>query len=209
MNPRSFTRRAHGFTLLEILVAVLIFAVIGVLAMTGYNDLLKNSSSVDKSATRVHAVQTAMTRMSRDFSSLEPRPVREPLGGEMDGALRADNRSQDQVVELTHSSWSNPAGIARSTLQRVAYRLDDDKLRRDYWVVLDRTPNEEPVSVVMLDKVKSFKLRYLDLNHNWQEQWPAAGNSSPDAKWVLPIGVEITLELEDWGKLVRIIEVPG
>lgn len=200
---------SHGFTLLEILVAMMIFAVIGMLAMGGYNQLLKQSDRVAKNGARVHAVQTALTRLGRDFGSIEPRPVRAALGDGLDAALRADNRSQEELVELTHSGWTNPAGVARPTLQRVAYRLQDNKLLRDYWLVLDRTLNEAPVSVVLLDQVKSVKLRYLDQNRGWHDEWPAAGNSTPAAKYMLPIAVEVTLELDDWGKLVRLVEVPG
>jgi general secretion pathway protein J len=94
-------------------------------------------------------------------------------------------------------------------LQRVQYRLQDGKLRRDYWVVLDRTLNAEPQSTVLIDKVKSVSLRYMDQNLGWHEQWPPLGASGPDVARMLPIAVEITVELEDWGKIVRLVEVAG
>lgn len=205
--PRRAPQR--GFTLLEILIAVAIFTVIGILAMTGYNELTKQSERVETGAARVRAVQAAMMRMSQDFASLEPRPVREPLGDQVDGALRADDRSQDELVELTHSGWSNPAGVQRPTLQRVAYRLQENRLRRDYWVVLDRTLNEQPVSVVLLEKVKSVRLRYMSSQRAWQEEWPPRGYSASDVKTLRPVAVEIVMELEDWGEIRRVIEVPG
>ena len=100
--------------------------------------------------------------------------------------------------------------MPRSTLQRVAYRLENNKLQRDYWVVLDRTLTAEPTSAVLLDKVRSVSLAL----HGRQ---PAAGTSSgrrsatpaPDASRLRPIAVEITLELEDWGKIMRLVEVAG
>jgi general secretion pathway protein J len=208
-SPAPRALRQRGFTLLEILVAVAIFVVIGVLAMTGYNELTQQSARVETGAARVRAVQAAMMRMSQDFASLEPRPVREPLGETIDGALRADDRLKDELVELTHSGWSNPAGVPRPTLQRVAYRLQENQLRRDYWVVLDRTLNEQPISVVLLDKVKSVRLRYLSANRSWQEEWPPLGYSAPDAKTLRPVAVEIVMDLEDWGEIRRVIEVPG
>jgi general secretion pathway protein J len=199
----------RGFTLLEVLVAVAIFTVVGILAMTGYNELSDQSSRVETGAARVRAVQSAVMRMSQDFASLEPRPIREPLGDSIEGALRADDRSQNELVELTHSGWSNPAGVPRPTLQRVAYRLQENELWRDYWVVLDRTQSEEPVSVVLLDKVKSISFRYMSSTRAWQDEWPPLGSNTPDTKRMRPIAVEITLELEDWGEIRRIIEVPG
>jgi general secretion pathway protein J len=207
--PLRCVSGSRGFTLLEILVAVFIFAIIGVLAMSGYNELVTQSSRVETSAARVRAVQTAMMRISQDFSSLEPRPIRQPQSDTLDAALRADDRQESELVELTRSGWSNPAGVARPTLQRVAYRLEDDRLSRDYWVMLDRTLDQQPVSVVLLNRVKGVTFRYMDANRSWQQQWPPLGYSDSDASSLRPIAVEVTLDLEDWGEIKRLIEVPG
>ena len=147
--------------------------------------------------------------MVQDFSTLEPRPVREPLGESYQPALRSDARSQ-LLAELTHSGWSNPAGLPRSTLQRVAYRIDEEgRLRRDHWYVLDRTLGGEPVSRVLVERVEGLTFRFMDNNGRWHEQWPPLGYSAPDAQRVRPIAVEIALELEDWGEIKRLVEVPG
>jgi general secretion pathway protein J len=201
-------RHVAGFTLLEVLVAVAVFVIVGTMAMGGYNELITQSDRVEVNAARIRAVQSAIMRVSQDFATLEPRPVREPLGEELDAALRA-SKDTEQLVEFTHSSWSNPAGVPRPTLQRVAYRLQDNKLRREYWNVLDRTMTDEPVSVVLLDRVKSITLRFMGSDRDWKEQWPPLGYSGRDAKLVRPLAVEITLELEDWGKITRVIEVAG
>jgi general secretion pathway protein J len=193
---------------MEVLVAVAIFVIVGALAMGGYNQLAKQSDIVETSAKRTRAVQRTVQRLVQDFSTLEPRPVREPIGDAYEPALRADARSQ-QLVELTHSGWANPAGVSRATLQRVAWRIENNQLRRDYWVVLDRTLTSEPVSTVMLDRVRSIALRFMDANRSWHEQWPPAGYSAPDLARVRPIAVEIRLDLEDWGEIVRLVEVAG
>jgi general secretion pathway protein J len=201
-------RAVAGFTLLEVLVAVAIFSILAVIAMGGYNEMVKQSDIASAGAKRTRDIQAAMQRLNIDFSSLEPRPVREPLGDSVLPALRADNRTQ-ALVELTHSGWSNPAGVPRSTLQRVAYRLENDKLLREYWLVLDRTMTSEPESAVLLDGVKRMQLRFLDGNRTWHEQWPPLGYSAPDMTRLRPIAVEITMELNDWGEIKRLVEVPG
>ncbi len=200
--------RAEGFTLLEVLIAVAIFVVVGALAMGGYNELIKQSDIVERSNVRSRQVQSGMQRIAQDFATLEPRPVREPLGESFQPALRADARTE-QLAEFTHSSWSNPVGLPRSTLQRVMYRIDGKKLRREYWYVLDRTMAGEPASAVLIDKVERASLRFLDNNRRWHEQWPPLGYSAPDVLRLRPIAVEVTLELEDWGEIKRLIEVAG
>ena len=200
--------RARGFTLLEVLIAVAIFVIVGALAMGGYNELVKQSDIVEASNKRSRQVQSAIQRLVQDFATLEPRPVREPLGESFRPALRADARSEE-LAELTHSGWSNPAGMPRSTLQRVIYRVEDKKLVREYWYVLDRTMSGEPASAVVLNDVERATFRFLDNNRRWHEQWPPIGYSAPDVLRVRPIAVEITLELEDWGEIKRLVEVAG
>ncbi len=209
LRPRhSRIPAQHGFTLLEVLVAVVVLGIISVLAYGGYNQLVQQSDILERSAGRTRAIQSTMQRMTEDFAMLEPRPIREPLGESLEPALRSGG-GLDTLADLTRSGWTNPAGISRSTLQRVTYRLDDNKLRRAYWSALDRTLTGEPTSAVLLDKVRTVSFRFMDQNQGWHDQWPPLGYSGPDAPRLRPIAVEITLELEDWGKLVRLVEVAG
>ena len=63
--------------------------------------------------------------------------------------------------------------------------------------------------------MKAVTLRYLDVNRQWQEQWPPAtstvliGQSQEQNLRQRPLAVEITLDTEDWGQVVRIVEIAG
>jgi general secretion pathway protein J len=201
--------RARGFTLLEVLVAVFIFSIVALLAYGGYNQLARQSDIVESNASRTRMIQAAVQRIAEDFEMIEPRPVREPLGESVEPALRSDTRSAETLIDLTRSGWSNPAGVPRSTLQRVTYRLQENKLQRAYWNALDRTMSAEPTVATLVDHVRTVGFRFMDQNQTWHDQWPPLGYSGPDAARVRPIAVEITLDLEDWGKLVRLVEVAG
>ena len=67
--------RARGFTLVEVLVAIFIFAIVAALAYGGYNQLTRQDEIVDKNAGRTRAIQSAVQRMAEDFEMIEPRPV--------------------------------------------------------------------------------------------------------------------------------------
>ena len=117
------------------------------------------------------------------------------------------------IVALTRDGWSNPSGLQRPGLQRVAYFLENGTLRREYWNVLDPTLASTTVKRDLLKHVKTVTVRYLDVNHKWQDQWPPASGavcgSEEQSLRQRPIAVEITLDTEDWGKIVRIIEIAG
>src|SRR6267154_1770855 len=137
MQPAT-RETSDGFTLLELLVAIAIFAIVGILAMSGYNQLVRQREHAADTMARIRAVQRTVVRLTQDFGQLEPRPIRDATAATVQPAL-SFNTTGAYVVEFTRSGWTNPAGINRSTLQRVGYRLVDGKLYRDYWTVLDRT----------------------------------------------------------------------
>jgi general secretion pathway protein J len=204
---RSTRCSMSGFTLVEVLIAMAILAVIGILAMGGYNELSSQTERTREGMRRVRALQMTVLKLAQDFEQLEPRSIREPLGANVQPCLLADGRGE-YLVQLTRAGWTNPAGIQRPTLQRLGYRLEKDKLIRAHWPVLDRTLATVPIDVTLIDKVRSLKFRFMDIQRAWHDEWPIAGavSTTPDER---PLAVEITLELEDWGSIVRIVEVSG
>lgn len=204
-------KTVRGFTLVELLVALFITAIVATLGYSAINQAVNHRGIVKEHQDRLIAVQATMRMFVQDFAQLAPRPVREQLGEGYQPALSSDLRS-GALVSLTRGGWANPAGVQRSNLQRVRYVFENNKLRREYWTVLDATLDPAPRRRELLDRVKAVSFRYMDDGHNWRDQWPPAVlTTTPtpkDLRW-RPIAVEVTLELEDWGKLTRIIEVAG
>ena len=200
--------RTGGFTLLELLVAMAIFAILGTLALTGYTELQKQSEYAEQRLARTRDVQRAVQIICQDLGQVEPRPVRQPLGEGWLPALMA-GESVESRIEFTRAGWSNTAGLERPTLQRVAYRVDQDGLWRDHWPVLDRTIAQEPVRHKLLGNVQGVRFRFLTPAGEWVERWPATeGRTDADAR-LRPAAIEVTLDLEDWGEIRRIVEVAG
>jgi len=201
---------SRGFTLIELMVAVFITAILLSMGYGAVNQALSDREALNARQERLLAVQTAMRLLTQDFTQLTPRPVRQSIG---DGWLPAiiGAPGTNSIVTLTRAGWANPAGIQRPALQRVTYILENGALRREHWPVLDATLTTTTVRRELLDKVKSMTLRYMDNSFQWRDQWPQqalAGDATSNLR-LRPIAVEVTLELEDWGKLVRLIEVAG
>ena len=116
------------------------------------------------------------------------------------------------VVALTRAGWANPAGLQRPGLQRVAYFLENGTLRREYWNVLD------PTLASTTDQARSAHAREelhapLPRCESQLAAAVAADHQLPGLRIAgagaaqRPLAVEITIDTEDWGKIVRIIEI--
>lgn len=208
------SRRARGFTLLELLVALFIAALIFAMGYGAIQQGLNSHETLKAQQAHLLELQTAVRLLEQDFAQLAPRPVRQAVGSEpAQPALQGGVPGTQPIVALTRDGWANPAGLQRPGLQRVAYFLENGTLRREYWNVLDPTLASTTARRDLLTHVKTFSLRYLDVNRQWQEQWPPAtstvmiGSSLELMLRERPLAVEITLDTEDWGKIVRIIEI--
>ncbi len=206
-------RRQRGFTLIELAVAILIVAVIAALGYGTISQAAKSHEMLKDQQTQLLNLQNTVRILEQDFIQAAPRPVRQAVGDDPPQLAFAGAPPGTQpVVALTRDGWSNPAGLQRPGLQRVAYFLENGTLRREYWNVLDPTLASTTVKHNLMEHVKSFSLRYMDVNHNWQPQWPPSTNcqgcaSQEQALRQRPLAVEITIETEAWGKVVRVIEI--
>ena len=195
--------RQTGFTLLELLVALSIFALLAAMAYGGLNTVMKSRQATDQQAQRLDQLQKAFFWLERDIEQSIDRAVRDDYGSPV-AAMRGVEYG-DYLLELTRSGWRNPAHRARSNLQRVAYGLREEKLLRYYWNVLDRAQDSKPMEVVLLDGVQKLELRYLDDQQKWHDDWPPQGVGLDS----LPRAVEVSLETEREGRISRLFRVPG
>src|SRR6185437_1259025 len=115
------------------------------------------------------------------------------------------------LIVLTRGGWSNPTGIQRSELERVAYVLDNGTLVREHWNVLDATLSSTPFKRNILKNLRSVTFRYMVAQtHSWVNTWPTAGVSGQSLEdsyfRMRPEAVEVTLDTRQWGKIVRVVE---
>ena len=200
--------RIAGFTLLELLVAVAVFAILSAMAYGGLRNVIDNSQQTESAMQRLQQVQLAMLNISRDFTQLSSRNIRDEYGNSANYIMTG--QGGDVFIEFTRGGRRNPAELLRSHLQRVAYRLEENTLSRLHWPHLDRTQEMEPYESVLLEDVETASVRFLDSNNEWHNEWPPLDASGvPGADTVMLAAIEFSLELQDWGELVRLIKVSG
>lgn len=215
-NPHS---PESGFTLVEVLIAMAITAFVSVLSYQTLSTALAGIESARNESERLHEINRAFTVLSRDVRQMTNRPVRDEFG-QMASAVSGGELARDPL-RLTRSGWHNSTGAPRSTLQRVAYRLEEDKLLRLSYPVLDRTTAIEPTETVLIDGVEVFELRFLpsvnalEVDRNqvidrrfWQENW-VADVGFTDKIIDPPAAIEVRVILSDWGELERLYVMPS
>lgn len=200
--------RQRGFTLIEVLVASVILAVMGVMAYRGVTEARVAVANSEGHLDRLREVQRAMQVVATDFRTLTRRPVREPIGDGMRPALLRDPNAV-ALVELSRAGWPNGAGTPRGTGQRVRYRLEDGKLIREHWMVMDATLATQPVRRELLTGVQRVAIRYLTAGREWITEWPQYESTADLAFYQRPLAIEFTIVLEDWGEIRRLVEVAG
>lgn len=197
--------RQAGFTLIEVVIALAIFATLAALAYMTFDQSARASSAISTQMSELQLLQRTLQSLGSDLAQLQPRPVREPGTPTSRAALLADTRNL-YVVELTRGGYANPLGVPRATAMRVAYRLDDGDLVRSQWPALDNPLNAEPRELVLLEDVVRFELRFLgEGSTEWLPQWPPLGGGGGGR----PRAVELVIEHERWGEIRRLVEVRG
>ena len=190
----------HGFTLLELLIALFVFTILSMIMVGGLHSVTTSSAATEKRAERLADLQIALTLISRDFEQIVNRPISVTNGTE--NAFIG----YPQSVYFTHGGLANPLGqLRRSTLQRTNYFLEGDKLIRVTWPVLDYSAKIKADQRVLLTGVSSLRFQYLDEKNRFADKWPPA--DQPQA--VLPKGIRIIITLRDSGELSQFYVIPA
>lgn len=212
---RAF-RDQRGFTLLELLAALAVFAVMSAMAYGGLNALLQARELGMKRMEQLGELRTFFLLFGRDVEQIVSR-------GGLDGTRRlvpavSGRDGASLFLEMTRGGRSNPRGLVRSALERVGYALEEGKLLRRSWPSVDRVREEVPEGEVLLEDVSEVEIRFLGADGQWRGDWPpltAPGGSGATGQPVynpvvaLPKAVEIVVRKERWGRVRRVFEIAG
>ena len=199
--PRRASRSC-AFTLLEMLVALAVFAVIGVMASRILAGMVDLAAVVGSRGEALAELQRAVAIVERDIEQAARRAVRDEWGDTGD-AIGIDG---DHLLELTRRGWQNPLAEPRSELQRIAYALREGALLRVYWPVLDRAPDTEPMTQMLLAGVADARFVIHDSGGDEHQRWPRAATGDDDERHVEAIALQ--LDSTTFGRIERLWLLP-
>lgn len=191
----------RGFTLIELIIALMVFATIATLTSSILYQSFQTRERITIQADRLNALQLAVTLIQRDLIQIIARPIR---GNEMH--LFPALIAQANYLEFTRGGAVNPAGIEqRSTLKRVAYLCKKTRLIRRNWDLLDMPNHDSYHDEILLDNLTGCAFAYLKKPNNFIPNWyPNPRNDkSPH-----PSAIQFNLKLKDWGPMSLLFTLP-
>lgn len=196
-------RRARAFTLVELLIALAIFALLSAFAYRGLAVLMDSREALDRDSRKWRDVALFVGRFERDVQAALDRPATGPSG-----------TPQSPISSLLDLGGTTATGLAitraGATLyanelaapQRVGYRLAEGRVDRLAWPGVDAGPRAEAAATPVLENVRSLGFRFLDRTLEWRRDWALPATQG------MPLAVEMTLELAGGEKIVRLVDIP-
>ncbi|MCC5851808.1 MAG: type II secretion system minor pseudopilin GspJ [Alkalimonas sp.] len=194
--------RSFGFTFIEMLLAMAIFAMVGMASFAVLNSVTEGDRLSQQAADRLQKVQFALLLLERDLMQISSRHIR--VQGEAPRKERLLGgrfllESDGDALAFTQHGWRNPGMILpRSELQAVGYRLQEEQLQRLYTLYPDAVTGTEPRVQTLLQDITELEFHFL-VGERWEERWA-------DALW--PAAVRVRLEHSELGVIERVFLLP-
>lgn len=185
-----------GFTLVELLVALAILAVVATLGYRAMSALVDDESQLSFEASRWRTLDAMFARLEADLRQALPRDVRNGANREPAWWAGVDAAGNTELrISRAGPEFDVDPGAAG---QRLGYRLAEQRVEVAYWPRLDQPPQVEPARYALVDDVASWRASFLDEAGSWRRQWPALGDPA------LPRAVRLEVVLADGTQLERL-----
>ena len=199
---KSQQRNQSGFTLLEMLISIAIFAMIGLAANAVLSTVMKNDEATKEFSVRLKALQQGFGIIERDLGQIVARTQR-GLDGERTTSVfqTGDNMldSETEALVFFRLGWLNPDGmLPRGSLQSVAYIVQDGRLERWYYPYPEPDIGAEPLKSLIIKDVISIEYSFF-VGEKWERTVDAS---------TLPLGIAMKLEIEGLGTIERRFLLP-
>lgn len=195
----AIKRQTHGagFTLVELLIAIAIMALLGAAASILLNSSLTNKSAIEARQQRLEQLALALHIMRRDLEQVTPRIPRDEQGDPLAARMVAQQIGASSELEFVHGGRRVlPGDVLGGSLERLRYLVEDGKLIRFSSGVADPAANATWQRQVLLDDVSQFEVGLYD-GQRWSTFWPPSSQLAAP----LPKGVRIELDVAPWSDI--------
>ncbi|AYQ56481.1 general secretion pathway protein J [Bathymodiolus thermophilus thioautotrophic gill symbiont] len=141
--------KQYGFTLVELLIAITILSVIGVISYGALDGTLKHQTAQKHHSQNLTQLQRISLYLDRDFSQV--------FQGEV-------TLSKDKIQLKS---------VQNDTLLTIDYQFGDNTITRHATSSIGKS-----AKLIFLKEVKEFKIRLLDNKNKWHTTWKFKNNKN-------------------------------
>lgn len=197
----SKIKKQRGFTLIELMIAIMIFAVITIISYRVISSLLTTKEVITAVHHKWGSLSNTINRLNQSMYQVIPLVVRDSDGNIQSAVLgKAKLESRfDGQLELTESGFIGDQVYGSTPPRRIGYRFVDKKIYLITWPVLNRVMGTVPRVDILLENVESFKVSFMYPDKQWRDTWPLDSSGFT----ILPVGVKVTIKLLSTEEVVR------
>ena len=198
MTKRTQANQNTGYTLIEVIIALAIFAILGTISVGLLSRAFDTRARIENQMEPLTELQLAVTRINRDVAQMVDR-----------GALSLIGHTN--YTEFTRGGIVNPdEEDAKSTLKRVALVCgNNEKLIRKTWARVDPLSPNDFQEQALMNNLESCEFSYLGKGSTWVSDWPMTTASPREKPPPFPRAIKLTLTLENLGEIALLFVVPG
>ena len=168
----------RGFTLVEVLVALMIFGMIGAAGVAMLSFSVRAQGATRAKLDDVAALNRTVSILSADLAQAVDRPTRDERGTLLPSFAGEPGGAADPMLRMTRGGWANLDGAPRPGMQKVSYRVANGVLERVAYPMLDGAPALP--AAALLTGVTDVRARYR-YRGAWGDRWDATAAPLPDA----------------------------
>ena len=198
-------KKQHGFTLIEIMISVIIFAIISVISYRIITSLINTKQIAGSAQEKWGNLSLVNSNMGTSWNRVIPLVVRDGNGAILP-ALQGKSKlssNYDSQLELTLSGYIGDDVYGTTPPKRIGYRFNQGSLYLVTWPVLNRVLTTVPQIDLLMDNVQSFSALYLYSDKQWHDSWPPEGGDPT----VLPRAVKLQYQLKSGESVERVKEL--
>lgn len=204
--------RQRGLTLVEVMIALAIFALISAAAMGIFRIAISAHDSLEAASTRSGEMMRLQTMLQNDLAQMVARQGRDEDGNRLPGPLAGGNflasgsareeEGAQLLFALTRTGNGLAGSVQRSDLQYVEYLFAEGKLVRRSWDWPDRQPETPMLEQVLAKNLTGADIRFFN-GLEWRDRWLSGdGAGSPRA-------IALDIGHEKWGQMPLIFYTAG
>jgi len=197
-------RRQSGMSLVEVLVAMAIFAIIASLLYSGFSQTARNKDRVETQLDREHEIRNGIERIAQELATAytsAQRNINEQLRTNSTGLVAKEDGSNTRIYFSSFSHRRLYRNAHESDQNELSYFVTHDPndptrdvLARREQARVDEDLDKGGISQVLIQNINGFELSFFDpLTGEWSPTWDTTQSMAQPNRLPMQAKIRVTV----------------